>query len=207
MKILFWTGWSFFRFVAKIIYRVRVTGTENIPKTGAFILASNHISYFDPPLVGCCITREVYFFAKKELFNFKPFGFVLNRVNARPVKRGAIDRTAIETAVEILKSGNGLTVFPEGTRSKTDDFLPVKPGVGMIARQAEVAIVPAFIHGANRLSDCFWGKTKLTVKYGKPITADWVRSVGFDKEGYLRIADEIMNRIREIKSEYQKESE
>jgi 1-acyl-sn-glycerol-3-phosphate acyltransferase len=204
MKILFWTGWSFFRLVAKTIFRVRVTGAENIPRTGAFILASNHISYFDPPLVGCCITREVYFFAKKELFSFKPFGFILNRVNARPVKRGAIDRAALETAIEILKAGNGLTVFPEGTRSKADDFLPVKPGVGMIARQAEVTIVPAFIHGANRLWDCFWGKTRLAVKYGAPISADWIKSIPVDKKGYEAIADEIMARIRELKKDHKK---
>jgi 1-acyl-sn-glycerol-3-phosphate acyltransferase len=203
MKILYWTGWTISRLVAKIIYRVKVSGTNNIPQSGAFILASNHISYFDPPLVGSCITREVYFFAKKELFNFKPFGFVLNRVNARPVKRGVIDRSALETAIEILKAGKALTVFPEGTRSKTDDFLPPKPGIGMIAREAGVSIVPAFIHGANRLSDCFWGKTRLTVKYGGPISAEWVKCQSAEKEGYLSIAGEIMKRIGKLKTEYQ----
>jgi len=201
MKILFWTGWSFFRIIATVIFRVKIIGTENIPEKGGFILASNHISYYDPPLVGCCIKREVYFFAKRELFRFKPFGWILLRVNARPVNRAGVDRAAIDTAVEILKSGNGLTVFPEGTRSKSKDLLPVKPGIGMIARQAEISIVPAYIHGANQLWNCFIGRTRLTVSYGKPIAAEWVKSHELTKEGYLAIADEIMNRIVQLKSE------
>lgn len=201
MKILFWTGWSFFRIVATIIFRVKIIGAQNIPKTGGFILASNHISYYDPPLVSCCVRHEVYFFAKRELFKFKPFGWVLFNVNARPVNRAGVDRAAIESAIEILKSGNGLTVFPEGTRSKTDDFLPIKPGIGMIARQAEVAIVPAYIHGANQLWNCFIGRTRLSVSYGEAIIAEWVKSQEMSKEGYLAIADEIMGRIRRLKGE------
>jgi 1-acyl-sn-glycerol-3-phosphate acyltransferase len=201
MKILFWTGWTFFRIVATIIFRVKIIGADNIPKMGGFILASNHVSYYDPPLVGSCNSREVYFFAKRELFRFKPFGWVLLRVNARPVNRAGVDRSAIESAVEILKSGNGLTVFPEGTRSKTKDFLPVKPGIGLIARQAEVAIVPTYIHGANQLWNCFIGRTRLSVSYGEPISAAWVKSQEMTKEGYLVIADEIMGRIRQLKNE------
>ncbi len=201
MKILFWTGWTLFRIVATIIFRVKIIGADNIPKTGGFILASNHISYYDPPLVGCCIHREVYFFTKRELFQFKPFGWILLWVNARPVNRAGVDRAAIESAVELLKGGNGLTVFPEGTRSKTKDFLPVKPGIGMIARQAEVPIVPAYIHGANQLWSCFIGRTRLSVRYGKPISAEWIMSLEMAKEGYLAIAEEIMNRIRELKKE------
>ncbi len=204
MKILFWTGWTFFRIVATIIFRVKIKGAENIPQAGGFILASNHISYYDPPLVGCCIKREMYFFAKRELFQFKPFGWILLRVNARPVNRAGVDRAAIESAIEILKSGNGLTVFPEGTRSKTKDFLPVKPGIGMIARQAEVAIVPAYIHGANQLWNCFIGRTRLSVSYGEPISAAWVKSQELTKEGYLTIANEIMSRIVRLKEELPK---
>ncbi len=205
MKILFWTGWTFFRIIASVIFRVKIIGADNIPKKGGFILASNHISYYDPPLVGCCINREVYFFTKRELFRFKPFGWVLLRVNARPINRAGVDRTAIESAVEILKSGNGLTVFPEGTRSKTKDFLPIKPGIGMIARQAEVPIVPAYIHGANQLWNCFIGRTRLSVSYGEPISAEWVKSQEMTKEGYLAIADEIMRRIRNLKRELSEE--
>jgi len=200
MKILFWTGWAFFRLVAAIVFRVKIIGAENIPDSAAFILASNHISYYDPPLVGCCCKREVFFFTKKELFRFKPFGAILLRVNALPVNRAAIDRAAIETAVEVLKKGYGLTMFPEGTRSKTDGFLPVKPGVGMIARQAVVPIVPAYIHGANQLWNCFLGRTHLSVSYGKPIPAEWVKSVDASKEGYESIANEIISRIGKLKT-------
>ncbi|MGH8014912.1 MAG: lysophospholipid acyltransferase family protein [Candidatus Zixiibacteriota bacterium] len=199
MKILFWTGWTFFRIVATIVFRVKIKGAENIPREGGFILASNHISYYDPPLVGCCISREVYFFAKRELFRFKPFGAILLRVNARPVNRAGVDRAAIETAIEILKSGNGLTVFPEGTRSKTNEFLPVKPGIGMIARLGAAPIIPAYIHGTNQLWNCLIGRTRLSVSYGEPISREWVGSQPESKEGYLVIADEIMSRIKGLK--------
>src|SRR4030067_1028858 len=112
MKILFWTGWSLFRIIAALIFRVKIIGAGNIPQAGGFILASNHISYYDPPLIGCCISREVYFFTKRELFDSRPCGWVLLRVNARPVNRAGVDRAAIEAAVEILRGGHGLTVFP-----------------------------------------------------------------------------------------------
>lgn len=201
MKILYWTGWTFFRIVATIIFRVKIIGAEFIPKGTGFILACNHISYYDPPLVGCCVRRNFYFFAKRELFRFKPFGWILNRVNARPVNRAGVDRAAIETAVDILKGGNALTVFPEGTRSKTREFLPVKPGIGMIARQAEVPIVPAYIHGTNQLWNCLIGRTRLSVSYGEPISAEWIMSQEMAKDGYLAIADEIMNRMRLLKED------
>ena len=71
----------------------------------------------------------------------------------------------------------------------------------MIARQAGVAIVPAYIHGANQLWNCFIGRTRLLVSYGEPITAEWVKSQEMTKEGYLAIADEIMGRIRKLKEE------
>jgi 1-acyl-sn-glycerol-3-phosphate acyltransferase len=199
MKILYWLGWTFFRVVATVIFRVKVKGRKNVPKGTGFVLASNHISYYDPPLVGCCVRREFYFFAKKELFGFRLFGWVLMRVNARPVNRAGVDRAAIDTAVEILKAGHALTVFPEGTRSKTKDFLPVKPGIGMIARQSGVQIVPAYIHGANQLWNCFIGRTRLTVTYGKPIPAEWVTAQAENKEGYLIIAEKIMDEIRGLK--------
>jgi len=199
MKILYYSGWLLTRIISKIVFRIKVSGKENIPKTGGFILAANHTSYFDPLLVGSWSTRQVYFFAKKELFNHKLFGEVLRRVNALPVRRAAIDRQAIGMAVDVIKRGYGLTIFPEGTRSKGDSFLAPKAGVGVIARQTKSSIIPCYVHGANRLSKCLWGRQRLSVTFGEPLSSTWVSSFSNDKESNIKVAQAVMKRIARLK--------
>ena len=201
MKILYWLGWSLTHYVAGPLLGVKVNGLEQVPKTGAFILASNHISYFDPPLVGSWIRRELFFFAKKELFDNKILGPIIWRTNARPVRRGAMDRDALKMSLKVLRDGYGLTVFPEGTRARHGKFLSPKPGIGLIAYQAKCPIVPCYISGANRPKDCILRRTRVTIDYGPPIEADWIKSQPAAKETYLRIAEEVMKRIASIKEE------
>ena len=202
MKILYYTGWTIFRLISKLIFRVRVSGQENFPQTGGFILATNHISWYDPPLFGSWAPRQVYFFAKMELFKIPVLGWAIRRTNALPVKRGTIDRKAIETSVDVIKRGYGLTVFPEGTRSKTDRFLDPKPGLGLLAIRAQCVIVPGYVHGANRLKDCFLGREKLRILFGQPFSIDWVNSFPDNKEGYIRLTEGVMARIGQLKSQY-----
>lgn len=179
--------------------RMRVEGVENIPASGAFILAANHISYFDPPLLGSMISRQMNYLAKDTLFKRPMISRVLKAVNAIPVKRGVIDRRALEQCVDLLKEGKGLILFPEGTRSKTGDFLNPKPGIGMIAHRARCSIVPAFLVGSDSLSDCLIGKRRLQIIFGSPITEQWVASLEPEKASYLKIAGEAMDRIRQLK--------
>jgi 1-acyl-sn-glycerol-3-phosphate acyltransferase len=146
------------------------------------------------------IWRSVYFFAKYELFKNRIFGTILRWVHALPVKRGAFDRQAISESLKVIQKGYGLTVFPEGTRSLSGTFLPAKPGVGLMATKAGCSVVPAYIHGSNNLKACFWGKERLSVTFGEPITPDWIASVQAGREGYQKIADEIMARILQIKN-------
>lgn len=200
LKLLFWTGYSLSRFLSWILCRPRISGRENIPREGGFILASNHISYYDPPLVGCWQPRELYFFAKKELFRNKLFGALISAVNSLPVSRGAVDRQALKAAIEVIRAGYGLTMFPEGTRSKTDHFLKPKPGIGIMATRAECPIVPCYIHGTNKLRDCIRGREKMSISYGEPLTAEWIKSLGDSKDAYLTIAQTVMARITDLKS-------
>jgi len=198
MNLTYWIFYLFFQLMF-YFFRGKVNGRENLPKSDPFILASNHISYFDPPLVATFTSREMFFFAKKELFKNRIIGALLSKVNARPVRRGAFDRGGIETAVQLLDRGKGLVIFPEGTRSLTDDFLPTKPGVGMIACQAKVSIVPVFIHGSNALWKCFLGAAKLRITYGEPLSKNYIVSLEAGKKSYLVITEEIMKRIRVLK--------
>lgn len=195
MKPLYWIGRSITHIAGRVVFGIRLYGREHIPKSGPFILASNHISYFDPPLVGSFIPRELFFFAKKELFDNKIFGWIIWRTNARPVRRGQMDRQALATSLQILREGYGLTMFPEGTRSKTRELLPPKPGLGLLAAKAACPVVPAYIHGANRLKDCLLRRDRLSLSYGEPIPADWIAARADSKEGYLEITAEVMRRI------------
>lgn len=199
MKLLYYSGWMLTRIVSKTVFRIRVSGKENVPKTGGFILAANHVSYFDPPLAGSWSPRQMYFFAKKELFNHKLFGEVLRRVNALPVRRGVIDRQALEMAINAIIRGHGLIIFPEGTRSKGDAFLDPKPGVGAIARQSKCPIVPCYVYGTNRLSECLRGQQRLSVTFGEPLSAAWVSSFPEGKDSYIEIAHVVMKRIAQLK--------
>ena len=198
MNVLFWTGFVITKIVL-FLCRGKVDGRQNLPKSGPYILASNHISYFDPPFVGSTTGREMYFFAKKELFDNKLIGAILTKLNARPVRRGIFDRGAIEAAIQILESGNRLVVFPEGTRSLTDDFLRPKPGVGLIASQAKIPIVPVYILGSNSLWKSLLGSAKLKISIGEPLTAEYISSFAPEKESYKAITEEIMMRIKALK--------
>jgi len=195
MKILYYTGWTLTRIVTKSVYRIKVSGTENIPQQGGFILASNHLSYYDPLLVGSWATRQVYFMAKQELFENPLFGGIIRRTNALPLRRGTIDRAALDSCVEVIEHGFGLTVFPEGTRARQGEFLDPKPGVGMVAVRARCPIVPTYIHGSNNLGACLLGRERLSITYGEPLPADWVASFEAGKESYTEIARVVMEHI------------
>ncbi|MFH2036662.1 MAG: lysophospholipid acyltransferase family protein, partial [Candidatus Zixiibacteriota bacterium] len=163
---------------------MKIIDKENVPSQGAFLLAGNHISYYDPPMYGSFLPRAIHFMGKKELFDNKLIGAIISRTNAHPINRRGFDRAAIKTAMELLNNGEGLLVFPEGTRSKTDNFLPPKAGIGMLARKAMVPIVPAYIHGSNKLKDCFWGREKMGLIYGAPITEEEIEKFDDSREGY-----------------------
>ncbi len=199
MKPLFWAGYWLTRFIFGFFFRLKCSGREHIPKSDPFLLCSNHISYFDPPIVGSWSPRMVYFFAKAELFSVPLLGWAIKQTNAIPVKRGTIDRTALDAAVDILKAGYGLTVFPEGTRSKDGAPIPVKPGIGLLAKRYPVPIVPCYLHGANELKAVFWGKAKLSLRYGEPISAEWIASQPEGREGIEAIAKEVEKRIAHLR--------
>nr|MBN2278341.1 1-acyl-sn-glycerol-3-phosphate acyltransferase [candidate division Zixibacteria bacterium] len=199
---MFWLGWIVIRSVAVVVFRIRIMDNRNIPAEGPFILACNHISYYDPPLVGASSPRLVHFMAKKELFRNRLFGWLISATKAHPINRRGFDRKAIEITTGILKSGQGLTIFPEGTRSQSDSFLSPHPGVGLLARRNMVPVVPVYINGANRLKECFLGRNRLGTIFGRPIGTDKIAEFSDDREGYRNLAVYIMERIGELKKEF-----
>lgn len=177
----------------KIVYRTEVHGQENIPKEGGVIIAANHISLWDPPFLGAFCPRRVSFMAKKELFENPVFASIITKLGAFPVNRGAADRAAIKTALNILEEGKCLGLFPEGTRSKSGKLGEPEAGVGLIAYKANVPIVPAAITGTNE-KGLF---PKFTIRFGKPIPAGDPK----DKKLMATLPTQIMADIQKLLDE------
>src|SRR5271156_1917465 len=118
--------------IAKVAFRYRAYGQENIIEEGPAIMAANHQSYFDPPLVGITCRNELYFLARKSLFDIPFLGALISRVNALPVDLSKGDVSALRTVINLLKAGNRTVIFPEGTRSLNGQIQQARPGIGMI---------------------------------------------------------------------------
>ncbi len=204
MRILYKTLWFLIRTYTVVFCRLKITGSENIPKEGGMILASNHISAVDPPFLGSSVGRPLYYMAKKELFSNYILGYFIKNLNAFPVDRGIFDKSALGRSRELLSEGFGLIMFPEGTRSKTGELGRGKPGIGMLARLALVPIVPTYIRNSKGFYKVIFTGRRLVVSFGEPISKEWIESVSDDKEGYRAIAGEVMRRIAVLKEKIEK---
>lgn len=159
-----------FRLLFLIAFRWKVEGKENIPAYGGAIIAPNHISLWDPPLMGSALSRRIHFMAKEELFSYPVFSWIITQLKAFPVKRGTADRNAIRTAVTLLEQGELVGLFPEGTRGKNGVLGPAEPGVLMIAAKANVPIIPVAIIGTNKIGRFPVLFPQIIVRFGKPLT-------------------------------------
>ena len=162
----------FFTKVLSFIYFPRtVKGWEHVPKKGAYILASNHISNLDPPILGISTPRRLHFMAKIELFKHPLVGWWLKKLWAFPVKRGEADFGALKEALKCLKKGQPVLVFPEGTRRMDNTPMKPQPGSGFLAMKSAVPVVPVYIHGSDRAmppGSKGFKRSHITVTYGKP---------------------------------------
>src|SRR5690606_27525178 len=126
--------------------RLEAKGLENIPESGPVILCANHISNFDPPVVGIPVNRKVHYMAKQELFNIPGFGWLIHKLGAFPVKRGGVSKESIRLSIQLLKDGNVLGIFPEGTRKNAGGM--GKKGAAMLAIKAQATVIPVGIVGS-----------------------------------------------------------
>jgi len=181
-----------FYYFFTMIFRLKIIGTEHIPAHGGVIIAANHISLWDPPVLGAACLRSIHFMAKEELFTIPGLKWIIKKLKAFPVRRGAADRTAIRHAINLLKKGEMLGVFPEGTRSTTGELGKPEAGIAMIALKAGVPIVPACIIGTNCLFKDGHMFPQFIIKFGKPIM---IKEDKNDKEIMEKISTTIMQEI------------
>ncbi|MCW1928204.1 lysophospholipid acyltransferase family protein [Bhargavaea beijingensis] len=174
--------------VLKPLYRLDVKGTEHFPQEGGALVCANHISELDPPVVGITAPRPINFMAKAELFEAPILKNLLPNLHVFPVKRGLSDRNAIRTAVSLLKGGQVVGMFPEGTRSKDGTLGQGMSGAGFFAlKGGDAVVVPCAIIGPYRPF------RKVKVRYGKPLDITPFRE---RKAGAEEVTEAIMQEIR-----------
>jgi 1-acyl-sn-glycerol-3-phosphate acyltransferase len=198
MRPLYKWSWQFLQILLKTLFGFRVYHADRVPSEGAVIVASNHISLADPPVVGAAIPREMYYLGKKELFNNRFLRAVVSAYNTVPVSRGRPDRAALRRIARLLHEGQAVLWFPEGTRGPGDRLLPGKIGLGKLALDAGVDIVPAHVGSSNCLRKTLCRRRRLTVRFGPPIPARWIQQQGQGKMAYRRVVDEVMRRIQDL---------
>lgn len=161
-----WLAQLLIRVGGAVLWRLRALGTENIPREGGVLLAANHQSYLDPPLVASCLPREMHFMARRSLFRNPAFRAIIVSCNAFPIDRDTADVKGVKEAIGRLEAGNLLLVFPEGTRTRNGEIGRMKAGIGVLAERASVPIVPVLIDGAYEV----WPKGRLLPRVGGRIT-------------------------------------
>ena len=184
----------------RLFHRFRVQGLENIPKDKPFILACNHLSFFDPPAIGCKIPRNLHYFARDSLF-FWPLGLLISSLNSIPVNRGQLDLGTLRKVLKVLKNGHPILVFPEGTRSEDGELQDPQKGLGLLVAKSSVGVIPARIYGSGEA----FGKKHLIPRIGRKIYINIGVEISFDdpkdvksKKNYLDISTTVMSAIEKL---------
>ncbi|HEX3737737.1 MAG TPA: lysophospholipid acyltransferase family protein [Solirubrobacterales bacterium] len=180
-----------------LLYRVTARGRRHVPRRGAAVLAPNHFSQADHFFVGVYLWRKVRFMAKSQLFGPPVLTYILKVGGVFPVRRGNRDEKAFETAYELIEQGELLLVYAEGGRSRSGELGTAKPGIGRIALETGVPIIPTAIHGSAGVRG--WKRLRfprVTVEYGEPITFPVEREPS--RERQQEVADQVFARVREL---------
>lgn len=189
--------WWFCRFIFRFVFPREIVGAENVPREGPVIIASNHQSNLDPPLLGTSFWRRTHALAKAELFKNPVQSAYIRSLNAFPVKRGAPDRQALKHCLDLLRDGEVLMVFPEGTRSETGELRRPEPGIGLIISRSGAPVVPAFIENSGKAMSRDGGirRTPVKISFGPPLHFETASS---GKPDYEEIAWRVMEAIAEV---------
>ncbi len=184
---------TLFMIILKVVYRLRVRGISNIPKTGAVLMVANHQSFVDPPMIGSPINhRHTDFLARGGLFKFKPFGWVITLLHSTPIKQGSGDAGAMKATIAKLNEGKMMLVFPEGSRTDSGEVQEFQRGIALLLKRVQCQVIPVGIAGAYDV----WPRTRkfpklftrpMSVVYGQPIDS---------KELMTQGADHAMNELR-----------
>ena len=178
--------------LVNLIYRVKINGIENLKDDQPFIISANHIHIFDPVILATLTKRQIFFLSKKELFEKKLFAKFFGKLGVIPVDRDNTDIKAIKSCFRVIRDGNILGIFPEGTRVKTIDINNMKKGVALIALKNKVNILPIHIEGTYRIF------SKITVDIYPMIEINNFENME-DSEAIDKLTEELFNQIYQVK--------
>jgi 1-acyl-sn-glycerol-3-phosphate acyltransferase len=214
MGFLYWIGWISFRLVFATYFRWHYYNPERVPLSGPVILASNHASFIDPPLVGAALHRAIGYLARDTLF-FGPLGWLLHRWNAVPVDREGGGASGVRKILDVLQTGNAVIIFPEGTRTRDGALQPARAGIGLIVLRSAAPVVPVRVFGTFEAFGRYLRVPQpkpVAVKYGKPLRFEALRAEAQScgkarlREIYQQVTDEIMAAIARLQPFEDKET-
>ncbi len=201
MRFLYTLAHEFITLFARLALDFHVTGLERVPRKGPLLVAANHISFWDPPLIGATLPREAHYIAKAELFHNRLFGALISRYNAIPIRRGPQARVALRGAEEVLAGGGAVVIFPEGTRNRSGRFLPPRPGIARLAAQGRAPVLPTYISGSNQIRRSMLRKVPVRISFGLPMMPPVGPGAREADRAYVR---GIMDAIASLKAEQER---
>ncbi len=206
MRPFYHFSWRVVRALFRALLGFKAVGSESVPSTGRIILASNHRSYLDPPLIGVSVRREVHFLAKSELFVFAPFARIISALNAHPVRRGKKDTGAIGVMTDLLKDDMAVVIFPEGTRQKKG-AVPgkAKSGIARLALASGAPILPVYIKGSQSVWKAILRIEPVRVYFGRVISPEEAGRYRKDATGYRALAGHVLEEINGLIKEMEAE--
>ncbi|HEX9967386.1 MAG TPA: lysophospholipid acyltransferase family protein [Solirubrobacterales bacterium] len=183
--------------ICLLLYRTRAIGVKNVPKDGPVLLAPNHFSQMDHFFIGLYLRRQVRFMAKSQLFGPPVLTYVYSHGGVFPVRRGHKDEEAFKTVFTLLDQGEMVLIYAEGGRSRTGELGEVKPGIGRIALESGVPVVPVAIHGSESVRR--WKRfrfPRVTVQFGEPLSFPVEEAPS--RERQLEAATKLFAPVREM---------
>ena len=207
MNLSYRMGWRCFRLIFRFYFRWRVFNPDRVPSRGPVILASNHASYIDPPLVGAGVTRHINFLARDSIFRVPVLSAILRSWKVVPVDRDGGTGRGLKLILRRRGEGGAIILFPEGTRTRHGELNPARSGIGLAVIKSNAPVVPARVFGTREAyGPHMWlpRPRRLTVKYGHPLAFAALRAEAAScgkrrlKEIYQQVADEIMVEITRL---------
>lgn len=201
-----WAGWYL---------RLEVVGREHVPRDGGFLVAGNHISYLDIPMLACALGRPADFMGKRELFHHPVIGWIYRWLGGFPIRRGGVTKEALHEATRRLQSGRVVVIYPEGQINRTGKLLPPKPGVGVLVARTGVPVLPAYVTGTDEAmpKNARWIRPKrVTVRIGPPLRFSPPASAMQDDAGengeqekayYTHVSRNVMDAIERLRQQSQ----